>query len=150
MCFRISRLLIVGSLLGAVFAAHAQVMVENAWVKAAGAGQMATAAYMTVRATQPLRIVGAESPAAGIVEIHQMTMGPNDTMVMRAVSTVDIGPDRALELKPGGLHIMLMDLVKTPVKPGDTIPVTLLLQSADGKSLRQTVKATVKPLTANR
>jgi copper(I)-binding protein len=40
-----------------------------------------------------------------------------------------------------------MDLSKTPIKPGDTVPLTLLFQTADGKTVRQTVSASVKPLT---
>ncbi len=129
-------------------AAHAQLSIEDPWVKGAAQGQMATAAYMTLKATQAIKLTGAESPVAGIVEIHQMSMGPNDAMTMRAVPQLDIAAGQSVELKPGGLHIMLMDLNKTPIKPGQTVPITLLLQTADGKTVKQPVSAAVRPLTA--
>lgn len=135
-------------LLSAASLSHAQLKVEDPWVKGAAQGQMATAAYMTLKATQAVKLTGAESPVAGIVEIHQMAMGPNDTMTMRAVPQLDIAAGQSLELKPGGLHIMLMDLSKTPIKPGESVPITLLLQTADGKTVKQSIKASVRPLAA--
>lgn len=145
------RPLIAGALLSLLtFAlpAQAQLAIDDAWVKAAGPSQMATAAYMTLRASQTVKITGAESPVAGVVELHQMAMGPNDTMTMRAVPVLEITAGQSLELKPGGLHVMLMDLSKTPLKPGDSVPVTLIMQTADGKTVRQTVSAAVRPITA--
>lgn len=128
--------------------AYGQVTIESAWAKAAAAGQMSTAAYMTVTARQAVKIIGAESPVASVVELHQMAMGPNDTMTMRAVPQIDLAEGQTLELKPGGLHIMLMDLSKTPLKPGDTVDLKLLVQTPDGKVSRQAVKAIVRPLSA--
>lgn len=138
--------IVVGGLLCGM--AAAQVSVSDVWVKSASEGQMATAAYMTIRATQAVRITGAESPVAGIVELHQMAMGPNDTMTMRAVPHLDLAAGQSIELKPGGLHVMLMDLSKTPLKPGDAVPVTLLHKTPDGKSGKTTVNARVQPVTA--
>lgn len=129
-------------------AAVAQVQVQGAWVKAAGPSQMATAAYMNLTATQPVRITGAESPVASVVELHQMAIGPNDTMTMRAVPVIELAAGQSVELKPGGLHVMLMDLNRTPLKPGDTVNLTLIGQTADGKALRVPVSASVKPVTA--
>ena len=50
-----------------------------------------------------------------------------------------------MELKPGGYHVMLMDL-KQPLKAGDTVPVTLVVEGADKKRESIEVKATVKAL----
>ena len=124
--------------------ALAQVTVKDAWVRATVPAQMATGAFMQLQAAQATRLVAARSPVAGVVEIHEMTMVDN-VMRMRAVPGLDLPAGKAVELKPGGYHVMLMDL-KGPVKEGDVVPVSLVVEGKDG--LRQTVeiKATARAL----
>lgn len=118
----------------------AAVTVEQPWVRAVP-GQAATGAFMTIRAQRPVRLVGAETPVAGVAEIHQMSM-EGGVMRMKAVpSGVAIGADAPLELKPGGYHVMLMDL-KTPIKAGDAVPLKLMFLDASGKPFDLTVQAT--------
>ncbi|MBB2972086.1 DUF1775 domain-containing protein [Mesorhizobium sp. RMAD-H1] len=70
------------------------------------------------------RLVGASSPAARRVEIHEMTM-ENDVMRMRQLKDgIEVPAGGKVELKPGGLHLMFMDVAK-PFREGDTVPVTL-------------------------
>ena len=73
----------------------------------------ATGAFMWLTADKEARLVSVSSPAAGVVEIHEMAMD-KDVMKMRQVPGLDLAAGRITELKPGGYHVMLMDL-KAPV-----------------------------------
>lgn len=110
--------------------ATAPVQAENAWVRATVAGQKATGAFMRLTASSASRLVRAESAAAGVTEIHEMKM-EGDVMKMRAISGLDLPAGQAVELKPGGYHVMLMDL-KAPLAQGTQVPLTLVFQDAQG------------------
>ena len=73
-----------------------------------------------------------------------MTM-EKDVMKMRAVKGLDLPAGKTVELKPGGYHVMLMDL-KQQMKEGDTVPLTLVVEGKDKKRSTIEVKAPVKPL----
>jgi copper(I)-binding protein len=121
--------------------AAAPVGVEGAWARATVAGQDSTGAYMTLTAREPLTLLGAETPAAGIVEIHEMKM-VGDVMKMRAAETLPLAPGQPLRLGPGGYHLMLMDL-KAPFKAGTTIAMTLRFRDAKGVEKRLPVRVPV-------
>jgi periplasmic copper chaperone A len=110
--------------------APAPVTVQGAWARSTVVGQAASGAYMTLTATEPLTLVGADTPAAGIVEIHEMKM-EGDVMKMRAAEALPLAAGKPLQLAPGGYHLMLMDL-KAPFKPGSTIAMTLRFRDAKG------------------
>ena len=95
------------------WAQTAAVKVEGAWARASVQGQKATGAFMRLTAKDGARLVRAESPAAGLAEVHEMKM-EGDIMKMRAVPTLDLPAGKTVELKPGGYHIMLLDL-KAPL-----------------------------------
>jgi len=59
------------------------------------------------------------------------------------VPAVELPAGKTVELKPGGYHVMLMDL-KQQVKEGDTVPLTLVFEGKDGKRETQEVKAQVR------
>ena len=120
----------------------AQVSVKDAWVRATVAQQKATGAFMQLQSAQDARLVGAQSPVAGVVEVHEMAM-EGGVMKMRALPTLALPAGKAIELKPGGYHVMLMDL-KGQVKDGDTVPVTLVVEGKDGKHQNIEVKATAR------
>jgi len=126
--------------------AQAQVTVSAAWVRGTVQGQTATGAFMQLKSADGAALVGAESPVAGIVEIHEMAM-ENNVMKMRGVQRLDLPAGRTVELKPGGYHVMLMDL-KAPLKKGDTVPIKLKVQSKSGQTQDVEVKAEVRELTA--
>lgn len=111
--------------------AQAQVTVKDAWVRATVAQQKATGAFMQLQSVQEARLVSVQSPAAGVVEVHEMAMD-GGVMKMRAVPGLALPAGKAVDLKPGGYHVMLMDL-KAQVKDGDTVPVTLVVEGQDGK-----------------
>ncbi|MGJ7545533.1 copper chaperone PCu(A)C [Variovorax sp. LT1R16] len=108
----------------------APVDVQDAWVRAAVPGQSGTGAFMKLTAHEGLKLVGATTPAAGVAEVHEMKM-EGDTMRMRGVSGVELPAHRTVELKPGGYHLMLMDL-KQPIVKDATLPITLQFEDAKG------------------
>jgi copper(I)-binding protein len=115
-------------------------------VRATVAQQKATGAFMKINATQPSRLVEVKSPAAGVVELHEMRM-ENNVMRMRAVAGIELPAGKAVELKPGGYHVMLMDL-KQQMKEGDTVPITLVVEGQDKKRESVEVNAPVRSLKA--
>jgi copper(I)-binding protein len=125
-------------------AAQAQVTVKDAWVRATVPQQKATGAFMHLQSAQDAKLLSAQSPVAGVVEVHEMSMD-GGVMKMRAVPSLALPAGKVVELKPGGYHVMLMDL-KAQVKDGDTVPVTLVVEGKDGK--RQSVELKVPARTA--
>ena len=122
-------------------AAHAQsVEVKDAWIRGTVPAQKVTGAFMEITGKSSVRLVGAASPAAGTVEIHNMTL-TNGVMKMFAVDGIDVQAGKTLKLAPGGYHVMLIGL-KQQMKPGDKVPLDLLLESADKK--RETVSLQVE------
>ena len=111
-------------------ARSAVVKVDGAWVRATVQGQKGTGAFMSITATEGARLVSVSSSAAGVAEVHEMKT-ENDIMKMRAVPFVDLPAGRAVEFKPGGYHIMLMDL-KQPLPVGSKLPLTLVFKDAKG------------------
>ena len=125
-------------------AAHAQVQVQDPWVRGMVETQTTTGAFMRLTSPTAARLVGASSPVAGVVEIHQTTM-EGGVMRMRPVQAVELPAGKTVEFKPGGYHVMLMQ-VKPPVKEGGTVPLTLVIESG-GKRDAVTVRAPVRALT---
>jgi copper(I)-binding protein len=124
--------------------AQTPVKVEDAWVRGTVAQQKATGAFMRLTADRNARLVAASSPVAGVVEIHEMAM-EKDVMKMRQVPGLELAAGRTVELKPGGFHVMLMDL-KQQVKGGDTVPLTLVFEDEAKKRFTQDVQAPVTAL----
>ena len=124
--------------------AQTAVKIEDAWVRGTVAQQKATGAFMRLTPSQNARLVAASSPVAGVVEIHEMAL-QNDIMKMRQIPGLDLAAGRTMELKPGGYHVMLMDL-KQPMKGGDVVPITLVFEDAAGKRFSQDIQAPVTAL----
>ena len=85
---------------------------------------------MNITAKAGTRLVGVSSPVAGVAEVHEMKL-ENDIMKMRAVPALDLPAGQTVSLKPGGYHIMLMDL-KAPLAKDSTVPMTLRFKDAKG------------------
>ncbi len=118
------------------------IAVKDAWVRIAVQGQSATGAFMTITARQDTRLVGVASPVAGVAEVHEMKMD-SGVMKMRAVEGgLALPAGKAVELKPGGFHVMLMDL-KSALPKDSMVPVTLLLKNAQGVESRVELKLPV-------
>lgn len=138
------KLLAITALI-AGFAASAmaqEVDVSNAWVRTSVQGQSATGAFMTITARQDSRLVGVISPVAGVAEVHEMKMD-GGVMKMRAVQGgLALPAGKPVELKPGGYHVMLMDL-KAALAKDSTVPMTLVFKDAKGTESRVELKLPV-------
>ncbi|PZQ65445.1 MAG: hypothetical protein DI563_25625 [Variovorax paradoxus] len=128
--------------LNVVAPGSALVDVSGAWVRAAVPGQSGTGGFMTLAAGAPLKLVGVATPVAGVAEVHEMKM-EGDTMKMRAVPALALPARQAVELRPGGYHLMLMDL-KQPITAGNVIPLTLTFEDAAGAKSTLVVQAPVQ------
>ncbi|HEX9184089.1 MAG TPA: copper chaperone PCu(A)C [Burkholderiales bacterium] len=107
--------------------AWAQVSAEQPWTRATPPGARTGAGFMQLKnAGAADRVVGASSPVAGRVEMHT-TVREGDVMKMREVKGFDVPAKGSFELKPGGAHLMLMEL-KRPIKKGERVPLTLKLE----------------------
>ncbi len=110
--------------------AFAQVEIERPWIRATAPGVKIAAGYVTVRnkSSSGDRLVGGASPVAARVETH-VHIKDGDILRMREVKGYDVPANGTLELKPGGAHLMLVDL-KQPLNEGDTVPITLKFERA--------------------
>lgn len=128
-------------LCSAAVAGQAHVRVDGAWVRATAPGQPGTGGFMKLTANQATRLVGLSTPAAGVVQVHEMKM-EGDVMKMRAVPALELPAGKTVELKPGGLHLMLMEL-KQPLRTGSWLPLTLTLRDARNQETRIEVRVPV-------
>jgi copper(I)-binding protein len=128
---------------GALLAQTVEVM--DTWARATVPGQKATGAFMKLTAKDGAKLVGASSPVAGVTEVHEMKMD-GDVMKMRTVAGgLDLPAGKAVELKPGGYHVMLMDL-KVALPKDTTIPLTLVFKDAKGVETKTELTVPVSPM----
>lgn len=124
--------------------AVAQVDVTNAWARATVKGQMATGAFMTLTAKDGTKLVAGSSPVAGVTQVHEMKMEGGVMKMAEVKGGLDLPAGKTVELKPGGYHIMLMDL-KEPLAKDSSVPLTLVFKDAKGVESKQELKV---PVTA--
>jgi len=142
------RFTLLAAMAFASAAASAQTTVKDAWVRSTVAPQKATGAFMQITSAQGGKLVSAQSPLAGVTEVHEMAMDGN-VMKMRAVPALELPAGKAVDLKPGGYHVMLMDL-KQPLKEGESVPLTLVVEGKDGKRETLELKVPVKAMGADK
>ncbi len=117
------------------------ITIKDAWVRTTVPGQRGTGAFMKITAKEGTRLVGASTPVAGVAEVHEMKMD-GDVMKMRALPGLELPAGKTVELKPGGLHVMLMDL-KAALPKDSTVPLTLLFKDAKGVESKMELKLPV-------
>lgn len=83
--------------------------------------------------------VSVPATVAGRAEIHQMVQNAAGQMEMRAVPWLALPEDAPLELAPGGMHVMLFDLVR-PLVAGEQLPLTLRFQTGGERMLEVPVR----------
>jgi copper(I)-binding protein len=112
------------------FSVQAQIQIEKPWVRATAPGAKVAGGYMVIRNAGAAgdKLVSASSPAAAKLELH-VHINDNGVMKMREVPGYDVPPKGAFELKPGGAHLMFMD-IRQPFKDGDRVPVKLRFEKA--------------------
>jgi len=124
--------------------AYAQVRVSDPWVRATVPQQKVSGAFMQLSSPKDMRLVDIRSPVAGVVEIHE-SISDKGVAKMRPVVGIALPAGKTVELKPGGYHVMLLDL-KRQLKAGESVPLTLVLEGKDRKRQTVEVKAAVRPL----
>jgi hypothetical protein len=130
---------------GTLFAAPAladTVKVENAWVRATAPGQKVAGGFMNLTADADMVLIGGGSPISKSVELHFMRMD-NGVMEMRQMKEIMLPKGKMVTLEPGDLHVMFIGL-KSQVKPGQKVPITLIVKNADGKEQKIAVEAEVR------
>jgi len=128
-------------------AAHAQVQVQDAWVRATVPGQSGTGAFMRLTSAKDTALVAVSSALTPATELHEMAM-EGDVMKMRAITSLALPAGKTVELKPGGYHVMLMNLTQQ-VKAGDVVPLTLTFRNAAGERQDVPVQVPVRPLNTS-
>ena len=124
------RFVLVFSLLTLVsLPAAAQVAIEKPWARATAPGARVAGGYMVIRNRGAAdRLLSASSPASAKVELH-VHVHENGVMKMHEVPAYDVPAKGAFELKPGGAHLMFVD-IKRPFKEGEKVPVKLKFEKA--------------------
>lgn len=121
----------------------ANIGVTDAWTRATVPGQQVGGGFMQIQSDADARLIGASSPVAQRVEVHEMSMD-GDVMRMREVKSIDLPKGKTVSLEPGGFHLMLMNL-KKPIAAGDVVPLTLVVESG-GKKQTVEVKAEARAM----
>ena len=106
-------------------------VITQPWSRATPGGAKIAGGFLTIenKGAAPDRLTAVSGDVAGKVEIHEMAMN-NGVMTMRPLDKgLAIEPGKTVKLAPGGLHLMLMDL-KSPLKQGDKVPLTLDFEKA--------------------
>jgi copper(I)-binding protein len=114
---------------------------EQPWSRATPGGAKVGGGYLRITNTGTVsdRLTGGSLPVASKVEVHEMRL-EGDVMRMKAVEGgLEIKPGATVELKPGGLHLMFMDL-KEPLKEGQTVKGTLTFEKAGSIAVEYTVR----------
>jgi copper(I)-binding protein len=116
------------------------VQIENAYTRSTVPGQMAAGGFMKIENKGAVdQLISASSPVAGEVQLHEMAMEGN-VMKMRQVKEVVVPAGGAVELKPGGMHLMFMN-IKAPLTAGETVPVKLKFAKAGEVEVKMPVNA---------
>jgi periplasmic copper chaperone A len=106
-------------------------VITQAWTRATPGGAKIGGGYLTIenKGSTPDRLIGGSADVAGKVEVHEMAMN-NGVMTMRPLEKgLAIEPGKTVKLAPGGYHLMMFDL-KSPLKRGEKLPVTLEFEKA--------------------
>lgn len=127
---------------GAFAGAADSVTVHEPYVRLAPPNAPATGGFMVLRneGDKDVKVLKAVNPASRVTELHTH-INEAGVMKMRPVAGIDIKAKGEVALKPGGLHVMLIDL-KAPLKEGDIVPITL---SFDDGSSKQVDAKVVRP-----
>ena len=116
------------------------VQIENAYTRSTVPGQMAAGGFMKIENKGAVdQLISASSLVAGEVQLHEMAMEGN-VMKMRQVKEVVVPAGGAVELKPGGMHLMFIN-IKAPLTAGETVPVKLKFAKAGEVEVKMPVNA---------
>lgn len=114
--------------------------VKDPYIRAMPEGQKNTAAYLVINndSNKALELVGVTTPVADKVELHEVVT-TKGVAKMQEVKVIKLAPKTGTELKPGGMHLMLIGLKET-LKPGAVVPVTLTFGDETSAVVDMTVR----------
>jgi copper(I)-binding protein len=114
--------------------------VVEPYVRLAPPNAQVTGAFMTLRnsGSKTVKLLKADNPASAITELHTH-LNEGGVMKMRAVADIAVPAGGETMLKPGGLHIMLINL-KTALKEGDSVPISLSFDDGTTQQVQFLVK----------
>jgi copper(I)-binding protein len=117
------------------------IKVDHAYTRATVPGQQVAGGFMKIenKGASGDQLLSASSPAAGEVQLHEMAMEGN-VMKMRQVKDITVPAGGSVELKPGGLHLMFMN-IKAPLAAGESVPVKLKFAKAGEVEVKMPVNA---------
>jgi periplasmic copper chaperone A len=116
--------------------------IDAAHARATAAGQMAAGGYLKINNGGAAdKLLSAKAAVSKTVELHTMSMD-GEVMRMREVEAIALPAGQAVELKPGGLHLMFMGL-KAPLKAGESFPLELHFEKAGKLTVQMKVVATL-------
>jgi len=119
---------------------HGSLTIAQPHARATVPGQNTGGGYLRLHNKGPAdRLIAASTPVSSTVELHSMTM-EGDVMRMRELDAIDVPAGKTVELKPGGLHLMLMGL-KAPLKAGDNFALKLRFEKAGEVTVQAKVRA---------
>ncbi|WP_396595578.1 copper chaperone PCu(A)C [Brevundimonas sp. R86498] len=119
--------------------AASAVVVADALCRPTPPGRQVTGCYLTLTAPTADTLVSVASPAAALVQVHEMRMESNMMMMRELEAGLPLPAGEAVSLAPGGNHIMLMGVTE-PLKTGDTVALTLTFATAAPVEVSATVR----------
>ena len=107
------------------------IAIDHPWARPTAEGTQTGAAYLllTNKGNAPDTLVSASSPVAGKTQIHQTTDEGGVMKMHEVAGGIELAPGATVALKPGGYHVMLIDL-KQKLDEGRHIPLTLTFAKA--------------------
>ncbi|HWB45863.1 MAG TPA: copper chaperone PCu(A)C [Hyphomicrobiaceae bacterium] len=121
-------------------APESPIALSNGWAAITPNGATVGAGYVTLtnNTDTPEKLLSVTSPRASHVELHEMKMA-GAMNSMGKIDSIDIPPHSAVEFRPGGNHLMFIDIT-APFKAGETAPITLTFEHAGAQNLALPVR----------
>ncbi len=141
----VGAVVLIGGIAAAETYSAGGLQIGNPWARATPKGSTVTAGYLTItnKGTEADRLIGGSAAPASRFEVHD-TVTEKGVARMRQVTSLEIKPGQTVELKPGGMHVMLMGL-KQPLSKGQTVKGTLVFEKAGTLAVEFTVQAVGAP-----
>jgi copper(I)-binding protein len=116
--------------------------ISDAWVRSPMGPGMATAGYLTITGgSTDDALVGASSPAAGEIQVHETIAGGSGMAGMQEVGQIEIPAGGTVTLEPGGYHLMIMEPDAAQLAVGETVEITLTFEGAGEMTVEAEVRA---------
>lgn len=121
---------------------HGQVKVDHPWSRPTPPGTPMGVGYLSISnsGSNDITLVGAATPRAGSVSIHETSMHDGVMRMAPVKGGLTIPAGATVDLKPHSFHLMLEKL-KSPLREGERIPLTLSFEGAEDMQVELTVES---------